>query len=111
MFTSRGARTPACRVATSGTDPYRTSRRPPPPMLLSVLPAPANPSRHPRLLALTACLAFLAAGQAFIPLLGIEDDESLFAAPLLQPRMEHYAVRIGHSRFPLMIMSYIGTLK
>jgi len=50
-------------------------------------------------------------GQAFIPRLGIEDDESLFAMPLLQPRSAEYTLRVGHSHFPLMLMSYLGTLK
>jgi hypothetical protein len=59
-----------------------------------------------------ACvLFFLLAGQAFVPLLGIEDDESLFAAPLLNPHAWHFAIKSGHLRIPLMVMSYIGTLK
>jgi len=67
--------------------------------------------RLQHLLALFACAFFLLAGQFFLPLLGIEDDESLFASPLLAPRSWLYAIRIGHSTFPLMVMSYIGTLK
>jgi 4-amino-4-deoxy-L-arabinose transferase-like glycosyltransferase len=51
------------------------------------------------------------AGLAFVPLLGIEDDESLFAAPLLNPRAWHWAMKSGHLRLPIMVMSYIGTLK
>jgi hypothetical protein len=51
------------------------------------------------------------AGQFFVPLLGIEDDESLFAAPLLNPHAWHWAIKSGHLRIPLMVMSYIGTLK
>ncbi len=67
--------------------------------------------RHHYLPVLLACIFFTLGGQFFIPLLGIEDDESLFASPLLAPRSWLYAIRIGHSRFPLMVMSYIGTLK
>src|SRR5438132_761493 len=63
------------------------------------------------ILALLACLVFVLAGQIFIPLLGIEDDESLFAAPLLRPKAWVFALKIGHGRVPLMIMTYIGTLK
>ena len=61
--------------------------------------------------ALLACTLYFLAGQAFIPRLGIEDDEALFAMPLLQPRSAEYTLRIGHSHFPLMLMSYLGTLK
>ncbi len=56
-------------------------------------------------------LAFFAMAQAFVPLLGIEDDESLFAAPLFPPRAWHFAIKSGRLRIPLMVMSYIGTLK
>ena len=71
------------------------------------------PKSRPRgsWLAAAACLFFLLAGQAFVPLLGIEDDESLFAAPLLAPRAWHFAIKSGPLRIPLMVMSYIGTLK
>ncbi len=62
-------------------------------------------------LAILACLFFWAAGQFFVPLLGVEADEAIFAGPLLQPKAWHYAIRIGHSHVALMIMSYIGTLK
>jgi 4-amino-4-deoxy-L-arabinose transferase-like glycosyltransferase len=58
-----------------------------------------------------ACIFFFLAGLIFVPLLGIEDDESLFAQAIYPPRGELYSLRIGHSRFPLMLMSYLGTLK
>jgi hypothetical protein len=61
--------------------------------------------------AFASVLFFLLAGLAFVPLLGIEDDESLFAAPLLNPRTWHWAIKNGHLRVPIMVMSYIGTLK
>jgi 4-amino-4-deoxy-L-arabinose transferase-like glycosyltransferase len=60
---------------------------------------------------LIACLFFLLAGLAFLPKLGIENDEALFANAFLKPYGAEYTVRIGHSRVPLMVMSYIGTLK
>jgi 4-amino-4-deoxy-L-arabinose transferase-like glycosyltransferase len=63
------------------------------------------------LVAAASALFFLLAGQPFIPLLGIEDDESLFAAPLLNPHAWHWAIKSGHLRIPIMVMSYIGTLK
>lgn len=56
-------------------------------------------------------LFFVLAGLVFVPLLGIEDDESLFAAPLLNPYAWHWAIKSGHLRVPIMVMSYIGTLK
>ena len=63
------------------------------------------------LVAFASVLFFLLAGLAFVPLLGIEDDESLFAAPLLNPRAWHWGIKSGHLRIPIMVMSYIGTLK
>jgi len=48
---------------------------------------------------------------AFLGQLGIENDEALFAGAFLKPYGEAYTVRIGHSRIPLMVMSYIGSLK
>jgi len=60
---------------------------------------------------LAGCLYFLGAGVAFLSQLGIENDEALFAGAFLKPYGEAYTVRIGHSRIPLMVMSYIGTLK
>jgi len=63
------------------------------------------------LLALAQCALFFLAGQAFFPRLGIEADEALFAAPYFAPRDSVATIQIGHSRFPLMVMSYSGTLK
>ncbi len=47
----------------------------------------------------------------FLGQIGIENDEPLFATAFLKPYGEAYTIRIGHSRIPLMVMSYIGTLK
>jgi hypothetical protein len=61
------------------------------------------------------CLAisifFLLAGLAFIPRLGIQNDEALFAHAIYQPKDCLFRVRLGHSTFPLMELSYLGTLK
>lgn len=65
----------------------------------------------PRVLAYTAVLVYLAAGLPFLPRLGLENDESLFAAPLFAPKSWHYRIRLFHSDFPLLLMSYLGTLK
>jgi len=61
-------------------------------------------------LAIAACIFFFLAGQPFLPRLGIEDDESIFAYAFLEPRAA-FLLPIGHSRLPLMLMSYLGTLK
>ncbi len=45
-----------------------------------------------------------------MPLLGVEDDEALFAMPILQPRSGIW-VKVGHSHFLFMLMSYLGTVK
>lgn len=58
-----------------------------------------------------ACLFFLLAGLAFLARIGIENDETIFAGVFLKPYGGAYTVRIGHSRIPLMVMTYIGTLK
>src|SRR5262245_1590267 len=64
-----------------------------------------------RRIALLSCLFFFLAGQFFVPLLGIEADEALFASPILLPKTSEYSIRIGHSNVALMLMSYLGTLK
>jgi len=60
--------------------------------------------------ALISCLFFLLAGRALLPHLGLQNDEALFAAPLFDPRAG-YMIKIGHSRLPIMLMSYLGTVK
>jgi 4-amino-4-deoxy-L-arabinose transferase-like glycosyltransferase len=57
------------------------------------------------------CIFFFCAGHAFIPLLGIEDDEALFAQGIFSPRAELYSIHIGRSNIPIMLMSYLGALK
>lgn len=63
------------------------------------------------LCAAAACIFFCLAGLAFLPYLGVQNDEALFAQALYEPRAGLSALRIGHSTFPLMLMSYLGTLK
>src|SRR5262249_49567740 len=62
-------------------------------------------------IAVAACIFFLFAGAALIPRAGIEDDESLFAQAIFRPRGELYAVHIGRSHIPLLLMTYLGALK
>ena len=59
----------------------------------------------------SACLFFLFAGLAFLTKIGIENDETIFVGAFLKPYGGAYTIRIGHSRIPLMVMTYIGTLK
>jgi hypothetical protein len=46
-----------------------------------------------------------------IPYAGIQDDEALFASPLYYPLGRELQLRAFHHDVPLMIMSYLGTLK
>ena len=62
-------------------------------------------------LAWIACLFFFAAGHSFVPILGIEGDEALFANALYPPRAELYSIDVGPARIPVMLMSYLGALK
>lgn len=70
---------------------------------------PARPAAA--LCALAACIFFFGAGRAFLPHLGLQNDEALFAHAIYEPRAGLYTVAIGHSKFPLMLMSYLGTFK
>jgi 4-amino-4-deoxy-L-arabinose transferase-like glycosyltransferase len=63
------------------------------------------------LCAWAACIFFFLAGLAFLPHLGVQNDEALFASVLYQPRAAAFFLHIGHSTVPLMLMSYLGTLK
>jgi hypothetical protein len=58
-----------------------------------------------------ACIFFFLAGHAFLPHLGIEDDETLFVDAILHPRAELYSLRLGHSHVPIMLLTYLGALK
>lgn len=60
---------------------------------------------------LMGCSFFVLAGLAFLPLLGIDNDEALFGIVFLEPRGGGYVYRIAHTQLPLMILGYLGTLK
>ncbi|HJT89267.1 MAG TPA: glycosyltransferase family 39 protein, partial [Bryobacteraceae bacterium] len=77
-------------------------------MLKKTAHLPQLPDWLPPLL---ACLFFLAAGALFLPRLGLQNDEALFASPWFAPRDSAYAIKVGHSTLPLMLLSYLGTLK
>jgi 4-amino-4-deoxy-L-arabinose transferase-like glycosyltransferase len=54
---------------------------------------------------------FLLAGQLFVARLGFQADEALFTGPWFEPLSAIDAIHTGHRVFPLMLMSYLGTLK
>jgi hypothetical protein len=54
---------------------------------------------------------FLLAGVAFVPLLGVENDEALFGNAFYEPHGGVYVYHLGRNHLPLMILSYLGTLK
>lgn len=59
---------------------------------------------------IAACL-FVLLSAAFIPYAGFQDDEALFASPLYEPIGKELQIRAFHHNIPLMMMSYLGTLK
>ena len=66
----------------------------------------------PRCPALLLPLVFLGLGLAVLPQPGIEDDEVLFAAPILHlPDAANFSVYVFHKQFPLMLLNYLGALK
>ena len=56
-------------------------------------------------------LAFVLMGLLFLPRLGFEYDEVMFAPLIFHPERSLFAARISHHLVPLMQMSYIGALK
>jgi 4-amino-4-deoxy-L-arabinose transferase-like glycosyltransferase len=61
--------------------------------------------------AIAACSLFLVTGWFFLARLGVQNDEALFANGIYKPYAVAYVYQLGHSRLPLMLMSYLGTLK
>ncbi len=60
--------------------------------------------------AASAAIFFLLVGCIFIPRLGLQNDEALFGMAFFKPYAS-YTVQLGHTRLPLMLMSYVGALK
>ena len=61
---------------------------------------------------LIACLLyFLAAGLIFLPYPGIAHDEALFASAIYAPQTMEAKVSLTGTQIPIMMMSYLGTLK
>jgi 4-amino-4-deoxy-L-arabinose transferase-like glycosyltransferase len=61
-------------------------------------------------LAFSCCLTLII-GFLLIPYAGIQMDEALFAGPYYQPAAREFRIRLFHHDIPLMVMTYIGTLK
>ncbi len=69
------------------------------------------PSRAADALAVLLCLLFFAAGLVFIPSVGLQDDELLFAGAIYPPPGSQYSIGVLGHQVPTMLMSYLGTLK
>lgn len=57
------------------------------------------------------CLLFFLEGLIFIPYLGLQNDEVLFAGAIFPPWGVLHAIRFAGHTFPTMILSYVGTFK
>jgi len=64
-----------------------------------------------RLCVALSCTLTVLFGCLLLPNAGIQMDEALFAGPYYQPVAREFRVRLFHHDFPLMVMTYIGTLK
>jgi hypothetical protein len=60
---------------------------------------------------IAAASIYISLSLLLIPLPGIQDDEALFAVPFWQSLGRQFEVRVFHHSLPLMLMSYLGTLK
>src|SRR5688572_25421854 len=67
-------------------------------------------ARRADALALAFCLVFVILGCLWISEVGIQADEALFSAGIYPP-FEDKVPRLFGKPFPLMVMSYVGTLK
>jgi hypothetical protein len=60
---------------------------------------------------LLTAAAFIGLGFLFIPILGLQNDESLFASWIFEPVPREYRVRLFRRDLPLMLMTYLGCAK
>jgi len=58
-----------------------------------------------------ACCLYILLGASLIPYAGVQNDEALFSIPLYLFNPKDLSISIFHHRVPLMVMSYVGTLK
>ena len=57
-------------------------------------------------------LSFLLLGACFLGYPGLEDDEALFGNPIFHvPGSSLYDITVFHRKIPIMILSYLGTVK
>ena len=68
-------------------------------------------NRRANLLAVVLCGLFLAVSLPWITRLGIQTDEAIFAGGIYPPFAGQFIVRIFKHDVPLMVMSYVGSLK
>ena len=64
-----------------------------------------------RFVALLLCVLFIAIGVPWIDKPGIQTDEALFAGGIYPPFQDQFVIRIFKHDFPVMVMTYVGTLK
>lgn len=61
--------------------------------------------------AVVLCAVFFAFGYAFIPQVGVQEDEAQFVTGILQPLVGRCFVTVGSATYPVMIATYAGALK
>ena len=54
---------------------------------------------------------FFVLGVAFVPLAGVNYDEALFIMAIFSPASADYNITIAGAKVPIMLMSYLGTIK
>lgn len=57
------------------------------------------------------CILFFISGFLFIPYIGIQTDEAIFTTVMFENPNEWFALSIFKKKIPLMVMSYVGTVK
>ena len=62
-------------------------------------------------IALLFCLLFIVVGVPWIDKPGIQTDEALFAAGIYPPFQHTFVIHIFKHDFPMMVMTYVGTVK
>jgi 4-amino-4-deoxy-L-arabinose transferase-like glycosyltransferase len=60
---------------------------------------------------LCLCILYVLSGLALIPYLGVQTDEAIFTSALYEPFSPWFWISVFKRHVPLMIMSYLGTLK
>jgi hypothetical protein len=74
-------------------------------------PSATSLRRASNMALILSCVTFFLCGLTFIPYLGVQNDEALFAAPLYSPKLGFSSIIVSHLQIPLMQMSYLGCLK